>query len=178
VIRGIIGILLGIVAFAWPGITLRALVLLFGIYALIDGIVSIAGAIRAVEAHERWGALLAEGILGLLAAAATFVVPAMTLFLLIYLIAVWAILTGAAEIAAAIRLRKEIPGEWLLGLAGVLSILFGILIAGTPVLGAILLTIWFGVYILLFGLTLLALGLRLRRWQHQLPSSSVPLPIG
>jgi len=177
VIRGILGILLGILAFAWPGVTVRALVLLFGAYALIDGIVNLAGAVRAVGAHERWGALLLEGIIGIAAALVTIFWPAITALALVYVIAAWAIITGIAEIAAAIRLRRHVAGEWLLGIAGVLSIIFGLIIAAVPLVGAVVMAIWFGAYAFIFGLVLLALGLRLRRWHHRMPGSSVPLPV-
>jgi uncharacterized membrane protein HdeD (DUF308 family) len=90
VIRGIVGILLGIVAFIWPGVTLGALILLFGAYAFLDGIVNIAGAVRAAGADERWGVLLLEGIIGILAAMATIFWPAITALVLVYIIAAWA----------------------------------------------------------------------------------------
>ena len=176
VIRGILGILLGIVSFAWPGITLRALVLLFGAYALIDGVVNIAGAIRAAGAHERWGALLFEGIVVILAAVATVLWPGITVLALVYIIAGWAFITGIAEIAAAIRLRKHIHGEWLLALAGVVSVLFGVVIATMPVFGALVIATWFGAYALVFGVMLIALGFRLRHWSHGVDGSSEPLP--
>jgi uncharacterized membrane protein HdeD (DUF308 family) len=177
VIRGILGILLGIVSFAWPAITLHGLVLLFGFYALIDGVVNITGAVRAVAARERWGALLFEGIIGILAAIAAIAWPAITALALVYIIAAWAIIHGIAEVAAAARLRKWVRGEWLLGLAGVLSILFGVLIAAAPLVGAVVIAVWFGAYALVFGVMLLALGFRLRHLSHGVPGSSIPLPV-
>jgi uncharacterized membrane protein HdeD (DUF308 family) len=178
VARGVLGILLGVVAFVWPGVTIGALVLLFGAYALIDGVVSLAGALRAAEAHERWGALLLEGIMGVLAAAATILWPAITTLVLVYIIAAWAIITGVAEIAAAIRLRRHVAGEWLLGLAGVVSVVFGLLIAAVPVAGALAIAFWFGAYAFIFGIVLLTLGFRLRRWKHGVAgSSSFPMPV-
>ena len=120
-IRGIAAILFGILTFVWPGITVTALVFLFAAYALVDGVVSLAGAVRAAEAHDRWGALLLEGIVGIAAAIVTIVWPGLTAVSLVFVIAVWAIITGVAEIAAAVRLRRHIHGEWLLALAGVLS---------------------------------------------------------
>jgi uncharacterized membrane protein HdeD (DUF308 family) len=94
----------------------------------------------------------------------------------VYIIAAWAIIHGIAEIAAAARLRRWVRGEWLLGLAGVLSILFGVLIAAAPLVGAVVIAVWFGAYALVFGVMLLALGLRLRHWSHGVPGSSIPLP--
>ncbi len=172
VIRGVVAILLGIVALAWPGITLGALALLFGAYALIDGIVSLAGVWRASKAHERWGALLLEGLVGIAAAIVTFAWPAITLISLVYVIAAWAIITGIFEIAAAIRLRKHVSHEWLLALGGVASVVFGILMMGFPITGALIIAIWFGVYALVFGGTLIGLGLRLRAWSKNSGSSA------
>src|SRR5215831_12714448 len=169
VIRGIVGIVVGIVSFLWPRVTLNALIVLFGVYALIDGVVNLTGAVRAAEAHERWGVLLLEGIAGILAAVATGFWPSITALALIYIIGAWAILTGVAEIGAAIRIRRHVTGEWMLAIAGVLSILFGVLILAVPLAGALVITLWFGAYAFLFGIVLLGLGVRLRRWRHGLP---------
>jgi uncharacterized membrane protein HdeD (DUF308 family) len=166
VIRGVIAILLGILTLAWPGITVGALVILFGAYAFIDGIVNIAGAWRASKAHERWGVLVIEGIVGIAAGLVTFAWPAITAIVLVYVIAAWAIVTGIFEIMAAIRLRKHISGEWLLALAGVASIVFGVLLMAAPVVGALVIAIWIGVYELIFGGMLVGLGLRLRSWSR------------
>ena len=166
VIRGLIAILLGILTLAWPGITVGALVILFGAYALVDGIVNVAGAWRASKAHERWGVLIIEGVVGIAAALVTFAWPAITAIVLVYVIAAWAIVTGAFEIAAAVRLRKHISGEWLLALAGVASIVFGVLLMAAPLAGALVIAIWIGVYELIFGGMLVGLGLRLRSWSR------------
>jgi uncharacterized membrane protein HdeD (DUF308 family) len=88
------------------------------------------------------------------------------------------IITGVAEIGAAIRLRRHITGEWLLGLAGALSILFGVLMVATPLLGAVIIAVWFGAYAFMFGLVLLFLGLRLRRWGRDVPHAPLPMPAG
>lgn len=179
-IRGILGIGAGIITFLWPGITLAGLVILFGAYALLTGILSITGAIKAVHRHDRWVALVFEGIAGLIASAVTVVWPATTLFALVYVIAAWALIIGALEIAAAIKLRKQVRGEWLLALSGGLSIAFAFLIAIAPLAGALVIALWFGAYSLVFGIILIALGLRLRSWRRTLVSgtgpSSMPLP--
>lgn len=169
VIRGIVGIAVGIASFLWPGVTVSALVIVFGAYAFIDGVVNLTGAVRAAEAHERWGVLLLEGIIGILAAAATVLWPAVTTLALVFIIGAWAILTGVAEIGAAIRIRRHVTGEWLLAIAGVLSILFGILILAVPLAGALVIALWFGAYAFIFGVVLSSLGLRLRRWRNGLP---------
>jgi uncharacterized membrane protein HdeD (DUF308 family) len=168
VIRGFLGIAVGILTFLWPGITLLALVFLFAGYALVDGVVSLTGAMHAVAAHERWGASLLEGIFGIAAAVITVLWPAITALSLVILIAAWAIITGIAEIAAAIRLRRLISGEWLLVLAGIASIIFGALIAAVPLAGALVIALWFGAYVMVFGVLLVVLGFRLRTWDRTL----------
>jgi uncharacterized membrane protein HdeD (DUF308 family) len=175
-IRGLVAVLVGLVTFAWPGITLSALVLLFGAYALIDGIVGITGALRASKAHERWGALLIEGIAGVIAAIVTIVWPAITALTLVYVIAAWAVITGVFEIVAAVQLRKYITGEWLLGLSGVASVVFGILLMAVPLAGALVIALWVGVYAFIFGVMLIGLGFRLRHWAKALDTrTSIPL---
>src|SRR5260370_19119952 len=144
VIRGIFAILLGVVTFAWPGITLAALVLLYGAYALVDGVVAIIGAVRAVQSHERWGALLIEGVASILAAAVTVAWPGITALALVFVIAAWAIVTGVFELVAAVRLRKHITGEWLLALGGIASLVFGVLLILAPVAGPLLLSPFVG----------------------------------
>ena len=177
VIRGFLGILAGIITFIWPGITLAGLVYLFGAYALVDGVVSLVGAVRAVAAHERWGALLVEGIIGIAAAVVTVLWPAITALSLVYVIAAWAIITGVAEIVAAVRLRRQVSGEWLLMLSGIASVLFGVAIAAVPVAGALVIALWFGVYALVFGVMLVALGFRLRTWDRtHLAGEGIPAP--
>ena len=177
VIRGILGIVIGLITFVWPGITLMALVFLFAGYALVDGAVSLAGAAHAAQARERWAALLIEGLLGIAAAVITVLWPAITALSLVFVIAAWAILTGVAEVVAAVRLRRHISGEWLLALAGIASVVFGVLVAAVPVAGALVIAIWFGAYALVFGVMLLVLGFRLRTWDRALPThGGVPLP--
>ncbi len=177
VIRGAAAILFGIISFAWPGITLTALVFLFAGYALVDGVVNIAGVVRAVEAHERWGALLIEGLVGIAAGIVTIAWPAITALVLVWVIGAWAILTGVFELVAAVRLRKFISGEWLLVLGGVASLVFGILVIIAPLAGALVIALWVGAYAMVFGVVLVALGIRLRSWRRTLPAgTSVPMP--
>ena len=175
VLRGLLALMLGILTLAWPGITVGALVLLFGAYALLNGVMSVVGAVTASRGHERWGFLVAEGVVGILAGILTFAWPAITLFILIYVIASWCIVTGALEIAAAVRLRKSISGELFLALAGAASILFGIMLMSFPVAGALAIGIWVGIYALIIGTMLIGLGLRLRSWTR---SSLGPAALG
>jgi uncharacterized membrane protein HdeD (DUF308 family) len=175
-IRGLLAIVLAVVAFTLPGITFGAVVLLFGAYAFIDGVVSLMGAWRASQSHERWGALVFEGIAGIVAGAVTAFLPGITALVLVYIVAAWALVTGVLEIAAAIRLRKHIAGEWLLALGGVLSILFGLVVAVVPLAGAFAIAIYIGIYMMFFGVVMVTLAFRLRHWQRGSGGSAIPLP--
>ena len=163
-LRGVAGILFGIVAVLAPGISLAALVLVFGAYAFADGVLNVASAIRRRGASDRWWALLLEGVVGIATGIVSFVWPGITALVLLYLIAVWALVTGAFEIGAAIRLRKIITGEWLLVLSGIASIVLGVLLMLFPGPGALVVVLWIGVYALVSGALLIALALRLRSW--------------
>jgi uncharacterized membrane protein HdeD (DUF308 family) len=174
-LRGLFAVLFAIFAFARPGITLGVLVLMFGVYAFLDGVLAIVAAARAVRGHKRWGALLLEGIAGILAALCAWFVPGVTLAFLIFLVAAWAIITGVFEIAAAIRLRRHIRGEWLLILMGIISIVFGVLLYVAPIAGAIVIVWWLGGYALIFGILLLVLAFRLRSLHPTLLAQTPPL---
>lgn len=177
VIRGLVGILFGIITFAWPGITFAALVIVFAAYAAADGIFSLVGAVRAAQAHERWGALVFLGVTGIAAGVATVLWPEITAFVLVSLIGAWAIVTGVFEIAAAVRLRRYIRGEWLLALSGIASLVFGVLIMIAPLAGAIVIAFWVGAYALVSGVMLVSLGIKLRSWRRRQPTGySVPVP--
>lgn len=161
VLRGIAAIAFGVLAFIWPRITVAALVFLWGAYALVDGVFAIAAGIVSHGEYKRWWLLLLEGILGVIAGVLAFVIPSITALVLLILIASWAIVTGIFEVAAAIQLRKQIRNEWLLGLAGVASILFGIALLINPLAGALAVVWIIGAYAIVFGVLLVALGLRL-----------------
>jgi uncharacterized membrane protein HdeD (DUF308 family) len=158
-VRGLVAVLFGLLTFLIPGITLVTLVLLFGAYALADGVFNVIAFFRVASHH--W-ALLIEGVVGIIAGILTFVWPAITALVLLYLIAFWAIFTGLFEIIAGIRLRKAIASEWLLLVMGVLSLLFGVFILFAPGAGALAIVLWIGAYALVFGITLLVLAFRLR----------------
>jgi uncharacterized membrane protein HdeD (DUF308 family) len=163
-LRGLAGILFGIITFVAPGITLAVLVILFGAYAFADGLLAIVSAVRRRGSTDSWGMLLLEGVVGVAAGLVTFFWPGITALTLLYLIAFWALLTGVLEIGAAIRLRKVITGEWLLALGGFASIVFGVAVAFFPAAGALALVLWIGAYALIFGALLLALSFRLRSY--------------
>ena len=162
-LRGLAAIVFGVLAFVWPAITLWALVLLFGAYMLVDGIFAIVAAVRAAGREARWWLLLIEGVLGVLAGLVAAFWPGLTALALLYFIAAWAIVSGILEIAGAIRLRREIEGEWALGLSGALSLLFGVLLVVIPAPAGLLSLVWLiGAYALAFGVLLLVLAFRLR----------------
>ena len=160
-LRGVAAILFGVLAFMWPGITLLGLVLLFGGYALANGILSLALAFKS--RRQRWS-LIFGGIISIITALITFFVPGITALGLVLLIAAFAIANGITEIAAAIRLRKVITNEWLLVLAGILSIIFGILLSLMPGAGALVLVFWIGAWMIAIGILLLVLAFRVRSW--------------
>jgi uncharacterized membrane protein HdeD (DUF308 family) len=157
-------IALGVIALVWHGIPLDILGLLFGGYVMLDGLVGIAGAVRAAEMHQRWASLVNEGVAGVIAAIVTFAWPGMTILSLMYVIGAWALLTGVLEIAAARRLRKCASGEWLLVFSGIASLILGILMVSLPFAGLQTVVLWLGAYALLFGALLVGLGFRLRSW--------------
>jgi uncharacterized membrane protein HdeD (DUF308 family) len=162
-LRGVAAVLFGIVAFALPGITLAVLIIIAGAYLLVDGIFTIVAALRVRGRYERWWLTLLEGVFDVIAGALIFFWPGITALVLIWLIAAWAVATGILMILAAIRLRLEIAGEWLLGLGGVLSILLGVLLFLAPRAGLIIWVWMIGFYALFFGVLQIALALRLRR---------------
>jgi uncharacterized membrane protein HdeD (DUF308 family) len=162
VLRGVAGIVFGILAFVMPVVTLAALVLLFGAYALVDGIFNIVAAVTGRTGERPWWTLLLAGLVGIGAGLATFFLPGLTALTLLYVIAAWAIVIGVLEIAAAVRLRRVITNEWWLGLGGALSIVFGVLIMLAPGAGALVMVLWIGAFAVVYGIALVVLGLRLR----------------
>ena len=161
-VRGIAAVLFGIVALVWTEITLEVLILLVGAYLLVDGLFTLISAFGDRQSNERWWLLLLEGLVGVIAGIAIFIWPALSGLVLLYLVAAWAFATGILEIIAAVQLRREIEGEWLLIISGILSIIFGVLIAIFPGEGALAVVWLIGIYALLFGLLLILLSLRAR----------------
>jgi uncharacterized membrane protein HdeD (DUF308 family) len=163
-LRGLVAIAFGILTWMQPGISLSALVLLFGAYSMVDGILATWGAISGSHNHDFKWVMLLEGLLGIGVGFLTFVAPGITALALLFYIAIWAIATGVLEIAAAIRLRKEIKNEWLLILAGAASVLFGTLLAAQPGAGALALLWLIASYAVLFGVLLVILAFKTRRF--------------
>jgi uncharacterized membrane protein HdeD (DUF308 family) len=159
--RGVFGIIIGLIAFLFPGPTLLSLVGLFAVFLIIDGILAIVAAVRAASANERWGFLTFEGIVGIVAGIFAMAMPGITVFVFVGLLAAWALVTGVLELRAAFNLATD-HGRWWLALGGIISIVFGIVLVAAPRFGALVVTWWVGAYATFFGGTLLALAFQLR----------------
>lgn len=162
VLRGIFAVAFGVLAFVQPNITLSALVLVFGFYALFNGIFTLAVAFRSPKGMPGKGTLVFLGLLGAAAGVLTFFYPGITALSLLIVIAWWAILTGIFEIASAVKLRQELTNEWVLILSGLLSVAFGVLLVVKPNAGALSIIWLIGIYAVLYGILLLALAFRLK----------------
>jgi uncharacterized membrane protein HdeD (DUF308 family) len=148
-----------------PSAAFISLVLLFGAFAVVDGVLALAVASRG-ETPTR-GAILARGIVSLIAGVLVLLMPDISGLALLFVIGVWAIAAGILEVATAIRMRKEIEHEWLLGFEGILSILFGVALLISPLAGAIVLGVWVGAYALIVGIMLVTTALQLRSHQQR-----------
>ena len=153
-------VLFGIAAFAWPQATLTVLVLLFGAYAVVDGVFALVYAFGSGRPFR--GTRIVEGLASVVVGVIALAWPGITALALLYLIAAWAVITGILEIVAAIDLRKVIENEWLLGLSGSASVIFGVIVAVWPGAGALALLWLIGGYAIVFGGLLIALAFRLR----------------
>ena len=161
-IRGLLAVLFGLAAFLWPGLTLLVLVLLFGAYALVDGVIAVVVSLQERRVFARWWVLLLEGLVGIAAGVLTFVWPGITALVLLYVIAFWAIVTGVFEIAAALSGWLPVAQEWSLALAGVLSVLLGVLLVILPGVGLLSLVWLIGIYAIVFGLLLIVRAFQYR----------------
>ena len=174
-LRGVAAILFGVLALVWPGITVFALVIVFGAYALVDGAFTLAAAFGNRDGGRTRGSrgwLFARGTAGILTGIIAAVWPGITALALLWVIALWAMVTGVLEIVAAFQLRKEMRREWLLALSGALSVLFGVLLVVWPAAGVLTLIVLIGIAAIAFGITLLMLGLRLRRERRHDPAAA------
>jgi uncharacterized membrane protein HdeD (DUF308 family) len=169
-LRGVLGIIFGCVALIFPGPTILSLVIFFSAYMLVDGVLGIISAVRAIRRKEdRWGLLIFEGLCNIAVGIAAFLWPGLTVVAFMWLIAAWAIVTGGLMTAAGFRLNID-HGRWWLILGGLLSLTFGVLLIITPLIGAIVLTWWLGAYAILFGVALVIFSFKLRSRQHELAS--------
>jgi uncharacterized membrane protein HdeD (DUF308 family) len=174
-LRGILGIIFGLLALIFPGPTMLSLVLLFSAYMLVDGVFGIISAVRAIRRKEdRWGLLIFEGLLNIAVGIAAILWPGLTVIAFVWLIAAWAIVTGGLMTTAGFRLNIE-HGRWWMVLGGLLSLAYGVLLIITPVIGAVVLTWWIGAYALLFGIALVIFSFKLRSRQQERVN---PTPIG
>ena len=164
-LRGIAAIIFGLLALAWPGLTLLTLILFYGAFALVDGVLAIVAAITGGVPGSRWW-LAIVGLLGIAAGLLTFLTPGLTALVLLFFIAGWAIVTGVFEIIGAIKLRKEIDNEWLLILGGIISVLFGAGMMLAPGAGALALVWVIGAYSVVMGVLFVALAFRLKKHTH------------
>ncbi|HZY17324.1 MAG TPA: DUF308 domain-containing protein [Ramlibacter sp.] len=170
-LRALSAIVFGLLALLLPGATLAALVLLFAAYMLADGVFALLAGARAVRRHERWGWFAVEGVLDLAAGVAALFWPGLTVLAFVAITAAWALLTGLAMLFGAFRFRLEHGRAWLV-LGGVLSVVWGLLLALQPAAGALVMTLWLGAYALVFGIALLFLSQRLRREGRRLDAPS------
>jgi uncharacterized membrane protein HdeD (DUF308 family) len=152
-------------------------VILFAVYMLVDGVFAIISGIRAARHGERWGLLILEGIVDLAAGAVAVLWPAITLIALIWLVAVWAIVSGVLMLTAAFTLNLD-HGRWWLALGGIASTIFGILLVIEPLVGAVVLTIWIGAYALVFGIFLLILAFQLHAKKEEREHKAAAAPAG
>ena len=166
-LRGVLAFVFGLLCFAYPGVTLTLLVIMFGAYMLLDGLLAIAAAITRAQTQPRWWSTLIEGIVGSIIGVLILIWPSITALGLLYLIAIWASLTGIFKMLAAMRLRRYITGEWLLLLSGVASLVCGLILFVLPGSGALAVLFWIGAYAVTIGLFLIVVALRLRRWMAQ-----------
>jgi uncharacterized membrane protein HdeD (DUF308 family) len=171
-LRGAVAIVFGLLAIAWPDLTLLLLVAMFAVYALLGGVVSIVAAFQIRRAESKWWLPLLLGVVSVVAGIYALVAPAVTALVLVLVMGANAIITGALDIAIAVRLRKVLRGEWLLALGGMVSILFGVLVFAFPPAGALALVWMISVYAVLSGALLFALGVRTRRASRELPMRS------
>jgi uncharacterized membrane protein HdeD (DUF308 family) len=174
VLRGVLAIIFGISAFLWPDITLLTLIILFGVYAIVDGVVAIVTGLSRTKESPRWWTFLVEGLINIGAGVVALISPGLATLVLVYVIAAWAVFTGILEIVAAIRLRHEINNEWFLALGGVLSVGVGILLFLQPAAGSLAIIWIIAGYALVFGILLVILGIRLRNWKAPEPRKPIP----
>lgn len=161
-LRGLISIAFGFLIWVQPGISISALVLMFGAYSMADGILGAWTAVAERKVHEHWVVLLLQGLLGIGVGLLTFLAPGITTLGLLFYIAIWAVATGVLEIVVAIRLRKEIQGEWLLILSGLVSVVFGVVLMVRPGVGALALLWLIATYAIVFGILLVMLAFKAR----------------
>jgi uncharacterized membrane protein HdeD (DUF308 family) len=169
-VRGVLAILFGVLALVYPGLTFQVLVLMFGIYAFLDGVFALGALFGGLASGDRWWGLLLEGILGIVVGILCWVWPGNMELALVFCVAFWSLFTGFLEIATAFQVRRHIEDEWALVLSGLLSVAFGVLLLAWPITGVVVLAYLIGIYALIFGVLLLVLAFRLRGFSTRNPA--------
>jgi uncharacterized membrane protein HdeD (DUF308 family) len=162
-LRGALAVLFGILAIIWPGATIVVLVLLFGAYAFINGLFLLIGSLSGRISRDHKWLTMVEGMAGILIGIITFFYPGLTAASLLFLIAIWALVTGIMEIITAISMRHQIEHEWLQGISGVLSLIIGVVFLAFPIAALATIAFLIGIYALVIGVVMLVLAFRLRR---------------
>jgi uncharacterized membrane protein HdeD (DUF308 family) len=175
-LRGVFAILFGIIAFVMPGAAMLGLVLVFGAYSVADGILNIVLAVRGARKHERWGLLLLNGLLGIIIGVVAAIWPAITVLAFVFMVAAWALLSGGLMLGAAFSMKIS-HGRWFLVFGAIVSLLYGVLLVASPLVGALVLTWWVGAYALVFGITLIVLAFRLRKHRGERFPDALAAPI-
>jgi uncharacterized membrane protein HdeD (DUF308 family) len=175
-LRGLFAILFGVIAFAMPAAAMLGLVLVFAAYSIVDGTSNIVLAVRGARRHERWGLLLLNGVLGISIGVLAAILPGITVLAFVCIVAAWLLLSGGLMLGTAIGLEIS-HGRWWLVFCGTVSMLYGVLLLLSPLIGALVLTWWIGAYSLVFGVTLIVLAFRLRRHRGERLSRAVTAPI-
>ena len=165
-LQGVLSVVLGVLALAMPGVTLGALILLWGLFALLNGVVDVFSAIGAAGSHRSWGWHLAGGLFGILAGLVILRWPGLSALFVLYLVAIWAIMMGLVRIVGAIADHEALPHAWLVALAGVVSVLFGITMFAWPGVGLLTLVYLVGIYAIVYGVIACVIAFRL----HSLPA--------
>ena len=173
-LRGVLGVIFGVIALLMPITTILALVLLFSAYMIVDGVFAIYAAIRAAQQGESWSILVLQGIASIAAGAIAFFWPGITVLAFVLLIAAWSIVSGCLMLAAAFRTDR---GRWWLALSGAAALLFGILMILAPLSGAVVLTWWLGAFAFVFGVTLIILAFQLRSRYIERSTVATPRPV-
>lgn len=172
-LRGVLAVLFGILALASPPLmVIEVLVIIFGAYALVDGIFAIVGCVTHRKEHKRWWLTLVEGIAGIVVGIVTLMYPPLAALVLVLYFAAWSIVTGIFELIAAVELRKEIKGEWLLALSGILSVIFGLLVYISPLISMAIIVWLIGAYAILFGITMIVLSFRVKTGAGSQPATA------
>ena len=176
-LRGVLAIVVAVIAFLWPGAAVASLVLLFSAYMVVDGVFAVLSGVRAARRNERWGWFVLEGATDIAMAAIAFLWPGLTVLVFVWLVAVWALVSGVLMLVAAVRLSRTHGRGWLL-LAGLVSLAWGLVLLAAPEAGAIAMTWWLGAYALAFGGAMVALGWQLRSERRRTLADEARGPLG